>query len=93
MRKIIVLIAASLLFGIAALAQKKVPTASNSSMHHPNILEAQKLVGEAMNKITAAQKANEFDKSGHAQKAKDLLEQAYSELKLSVDSTNANPGK
>jgi hypothetical protein len=48
---------------------------------HPNLNEAHNLVLKAMEKIDAAQKANEFDLGGHAQKAKDLLAQAEGEIK------------
>lgn len=37
-----------------------------------------------------AQKANEWDMQGHAQKAKDLLDQANSELKLAAQAANRN---
>jgi hypothetical protein len=36
----------------------------------------------------AAQKANEWDMRGHAQKAKELLEQANSELKQAAEAAN-----
>jgi hypothetical protein len=48
---------------------------------HPNIMAAQQLCNQAFEKISAAQQANEFDMHGHAQKAKDLLLQAKTELK------------
>jgi hypothetical protein len=35
-----------------------------------------------------AQKANERDMKGHAQRAKDLLDQANNELKLAAQSAN-----
>jgi hypothetical protein len=48
--------------------------------HHPNIAAAQQLCNQAYERISAAQQANEFDMHGHAQKAKDLILQAKSEL-------------
>ena len=57
---------------------------------HPNIAAAQRLSTQAFDKIVAAQKANEFDLGGHAQKAKDLLEQANRELKEAAETSNAH---
>jgi len=36
----------------------------------------------------AAQRANEWDMGGHAQKAKDLLEQVNNELKQAAEAAN-----
>jgi hypothetical protein len=38
----------------------------------------------------AAQEANEFDMQGHAQKAKNLLDEANKELKLAAEAANRN---
>ena len=59
-------------------------------MRHPNLAEAQTFIEKAMNKITAAQEANDFDMDGHAAKAKALLDQAYTEFKLAALAANAN---
>jgi hypothetical protein len=65
--------------------------ADNVSMRkHPNLAQAQRLVTQAWEKITAAQKANEFDMGGHAQKAKDLLDQVNVELKAAAETANAH---
>lgn len=56
---------------------------------HPNLAAAQDFIQRAITRITAAQKANEFDMGGHAAKAKDLLDQAYGEIKLAAESANA----
>jgi hypothetical protein len=56
--------------------------------HHPNLAAAQRLCDQAYNKIVAAQQANEWDMNGHAQKAKDLLDQANRELKLAAEAAN-----
>ena len=61
-----------------------------SKKKHPNIAAAQKLIAKAALKITAAQKANEWDMDGHAAKAKDLLDQATAELKAAAEAANAN---
>ena len=66
------------------------PKDNVSPARHPNIAAAQRLSTQAYEKIVAAQKANEFDLGGHAQKAKDLLEQANRELKQAAEASNAN---
>ena len=60
---------------------------------HPNIAAAQKLSRQAYNKIVAAQKANEYDLEGHAQRAKELLDQVNEELKLAAEAANKNKHK
>ena len=52
---------------------------------HPNLAAAQKLTQQAFDKLQAAQKANEYDLGGHAQKAKELLKQASEEIKLASE--------
>src|SRR5512140_3796036 len=59
-----------------------------SGMRHPNLAAAQTLIEKAMNKVSAAQAANEFDMDGHAAKAKELLGQAYAEIKLAAQTAN-----
>jgi hypothetical protein len=66
-----------------------VSTARVSSARHPNLAEAQTAIESAMAKISAAQAANEFDMNGHAAKAKALLAQAYTEIKLAAVAANA----
>jgi hypothetical protein len=61
-----------------------------SAARHPNLAAAQRLSEQAFQKIVAAQQANEFDMSGHAQKAKELLEQADRELKEAAEAANRN---
>jgi hypothetical protein len=66
------------------------PARNVSAARHPNIAAAQKLCQEAWERIVAAQKANEWDMQGHAQKAKDLLVEADRELKLAAEAANRN---
>jgi hypothetical protein len=72
-----------------SVAQKK-PVQNVSAKRHPNLAAAQKLTDQAFNKITAAQQANEWDMDGHAQKAKELLDQANNELKKAAEAANKN---
>jgi len=51
-------------------------------------LSAQEFIQRAINKVTAAQSANEFDMDGYATKAKALLNQAYDEIKLAAVAAN-----
>jgi len=66
------------------------PERNVSAARHPNIAAAQRLCDQAYNKIVAAQQANEWDMDGHAQKAKDLLDQANRELKAAAEAANRN---
>jgi F0F1-type ATP synthase membrane subunit b/b' len=70
------------------VAQK--PVKNVSAKKHPNIAAAQRLSAQAYEKVVAAQKANEWDMEGHAQKAKDLLDQANQELKQAAEAANKN---
>ena len=70
-------------------AQKK-PAENVSAKRHPNLAAAQRLSEQAYQKVVAAQKANEWDMEGHAQKAKELLDQASQELKKAAEEANKN---
>jgi F0F1-type ATP synthase membrane subunit b/b' len=83
------LLGALLLFGGMVLAQK--PPQNVNPERHPNLAAAQHLSERAYKKIVAAQEANEWDMAGHAQKAKDLLDQANKELKEAAEAANRNP--
>jgi hypothetical protein len=78
----------ALLSGGILLAQK--PEKDINPHRHPNLAAAQRFCDQAFQKITAAQEANEFDMNGHAAKAKELLDQASRELKLSAEAANKN---
>jgi hypothetical protein len=72
------------------LALAKEPVKNVSTAKHPNLAAAQKLCAQAFEKLEAAQKANEYDMDGHAQKAKDLLKTANDEIKLAAEAANKN---
>jgi hypothetical protein len=80
------IVSGTLLCGGVLLAQK--PPRDVSARRHPNLAAAQRFCGQAFQKISAAQEANEFDMNGHAAKAKELLEQADKELKLAAEAAN-----
>ncbi|HVN74898.1 MAG TPA: hypothetical protein VMT19_01175 [Thermoanaerobaculaceae bacterium] len=64
------------------------PARNVSAARHPNIAAAQRLAHQAWEKIVAAQRANEWDMGGHAQKAKQLLDEVNQELKLAAEAAN-----
>jgi hypothetical protein len=72
----------------AQMASADQPVTNVSAKRHPNIAAAQRLTDKAYEKIVAAQQANEFDMAGHAAKAKDLLDQANTELKAAALAAN-----
>jgi hypothetical protein len=57
---------------------------------HPNLEHALKASENAVEKLGAAQKANEFDLGGHAAKAKELIEQAIGEIKQATTAAEEN---
>jgi hypothetical protein len=70
------------------LALAKEPVKNVSAAKHPNLAAAQKLCVQAFDKLEAAQKANEYDMDGHAQKAKDMLKTVNDEIKLAAEAAN-----
>jgi hypothetical protein len=75
-----------LALGGVAIAQR--PKANVSAGRHPNIAAAQRFSQQAWQRIVDAQKANEWDLAGHAQKAKELLDQVNNELKQAAEASN-----
>lgn len=75
---------------VGGYAMAKDPVKNVSAKKHPNLAAAQKLIGQAFDKLEIAQKANEYDMDGHAQKAKDALKLAATEVKLAAEAANAN---
>jgi hypothetical protein len=78
----------SLALCCAGIASAQRPERDVSGARHPNLAAAQRLIGQAWEKLSAAQAANEFDMQGHAQKAKELLDQANREIKLAAEAAN-----
>lgn len=85
-RILVAVFGALLLVGAGAIAQN--PERDISHGRHPNLAAAQRLTQQAWERILDAQKANEWDMNGHAQKAKDLLDEANRELKLAAEAAN-----
>jgi hypothetical protein len=78
--------ASLLLIGGVAIAQR--PKENIAPGRHPNLAAAQRLSQQAWEKIVAAQEANEWDLQGHAQRAKNLLDQVNNELKQAAEASN-----
>jgi hypothetical protein len=86
---LLAVMAAFLLFlGGLALAQR--PERDISPERHPNLAAAQRLSAQAWQRVLDAQKANEWDLDGHAEKAKRLLDDVNHELKLAAEAANRN---
>jgi hypothetical protein len=75
-----------LILGGVALAQR--PKENVDPARHPNLAAAQRFTQQAWDKLVAAQKANEWDLGGHAQKAKEALDVADREMKLAAEASN-----
>lgn len=72
----------------AAFAQEPVQNIDPS--RHGNLAAAQDLVRQAYDRLSLAQRENNNDLGGHAEKAKALLQQANQEIRLAADAANAN---
>ncbi len=55
---------------------------------HPNIVAARENAQAAIEKMKAAQAANEYDMHGHAAKAEKLLREAEQEMKMAAEAAN-----
>jgi len=75
---------------IGGLAIAQPPKKNIAPGRHPNLAAAQRLSQQAYERIIMAQQANEWDLGGHAQKAKNLLDQVNNELKLAAETSNRN---
>ncbi len=63
-------------------------TVSVFAAGHPNLREAQKLINQAFDKVSAAQKANGDKLGGFAAQAKDALARAKEEIRLAAEASN-----
>jgi hypothetical protein len=61
----------------------------NISTRHGNLRAAQGYLVQAWQRINRAQRDNQDQLGGHAQRAKDFLLQADAELKLAAETANA----
>jgi hypothetical protein len=63
-------------------------TVSAFAAGHPNLRAAQKLINEAFDKVSAAQKANNDNLGGYAAQAKEALVSAKEEIKLAAEAAD-----
>lgn len=73
-----------------AFAQPHEP-ALNVGRRHPNLEAAQRLCVQAYNRLVDSQRANEWDEGGHAQKAKELLDEVNRQIKEAAIFDNHKP--
>jgi hypothetical protein len=85
-RLVLLVLGSLILAGALAVAQP--PQRNVSGARHPNLAAAQRLSQQAWERIVEAQRANEFDMQGHAQRAKELLDQVNRELKEAAGAAN-----
>ena len=55
---------------------------------HPTIIAAREAAQAAIEKLKAAQVANEYDMGGHAAKAEKLLREAEEQMRLAAEAAN-----
>ncbi len=79
-----------LALGLSGTMVAQRPVDNVNPGHHPNLAAAQRLSNQAFQRILDAQRDNEFDMDGHAQRAKDLLDQVNHELAMAAHSANRN---
>ena len=78
----------SLMVSLGGIAVAQRPKERVSSARHPNLAAAQRLSQQAWQRVVDAQRANEWDLGGHAQRAKELLDQVNKELNLAAEASN-----
>lgn len=79
-------ICAAMLVSCSAFADE--PVVNINPKWQPNLAAAQELCYTAYEKIERAQRNNEYDMDGHAERAKALLDQVNMELKMAAESAN-----
>lgn len=79
---------ASVLCAMALAQAVSAPYVDIDRYRHGNLAAAQDNIVQAFNYISDAQKANDGQLGGHAQRAKELLSQANGELRLAADVSN-----
>lgn len=80
------MLGAVLLGTCVTLAQE--PVQNIDPNRHPNLAAAQHFIAQANDAIKTAQKSNNYDMHGHAQKARELLARAADELKSAALDAN-----
>src|SRR5262245_51431090 len=92
MKKSLLAFCCFLLFAAVAV-YAETPAQNIDPAKHPNLAKAQSDLNLAFQKIVDAQKANEYDLGGHADKAKQLLQEASDHLKQAALAANQSPNE
>jgi hypothetical protein len=79
--------------GFRCAGSSQRPALNVSSERHPNLAAAQRFLLQAYDRIVDAQKVNEWDLGGHAEKAKALIDQAADEIKQAAAASNERRGR
>ena len=79
-----------LLAPMLVLAALSTQAFAGPEANHPNIVAAREDATHAIEKMHAAQVANEYDMGGHAAKAEQLLKDAEKEMKMAAEAANKN---
>jgi DnaJ-class molecular chaperone len=90
MKKSLLAFCCLLLFA-AVVVYADTPVQNVDPTKHPNLAKAQSDLNLAYQKIVDAQKANEYDLGGHADKAKQLIQEASDHLKQAALAANQTP--
>jgi hypothetical protein len=69
------------------------PALNVSKEKHPHLAAAQEAVRQAWEKLVEAQKANDWDMNGHAQKAKEMIAQASAAIHQAALAANQDGKK
>jgi apolipoprotein N-acyltransferase len=83
---VVAAICASFILGAVVFAEPPV----NVGERHGNMRAAQQLIQQAWVKVDEAQRDNNYNLGGHAGRAKDLLQQASEEIKMSAEAANSH---
>ena len=81
----------AVLFCGVTLAQN--PTVTVDKKGHPNLAQAQEHIVQANHFLELAQKVNNYDMQGHAEKARQLLQQANDEVRAAAEAAIAAGAK
>jgi hypothetical protein len=79
---------ATAVFASSTLVSADTPVQNIDPARHPNLAAAQNLSRQAFDKIEDAQRANDWDMSGHAAHALNLLIEVNRELKAAAEAAN-----
>lgn len=90
--KALSLITLSGCLGLGSLAFAQAPSVTIDPSRHGNLASAQGSIVQAFERISEAQRDNNSHLGGHAQRAKDLLNQANQEVALAAEQADANEG-